>query len=90
VVSDREALLSKGLIAGNINLISVDKLDKHYKAKVKIRLQHEGAEATVSPYKNHRVKIVFDEPQMSVTPGQSAVFYVKDTVLGGGIIEKAL
>jgi len=89
VVSDRESLLSKGLIAGNLNLISIDKLDKPHKAKVKIRFQHEGAEATVSPYGNHRVKIVFDEPQMSVTPGQSAVFYIGDTVLGGGIIEES-
>ena len=90
VVSEREALLSKGLTASGVNLISVDKLEGHCRARVKIRLQHQGAEAVVSPYGQDRVKIIFDEPQMSITPGQSAVFYVDDIVLGGGIIEEAI
>lgn len=89
VVSDRDALLSKGLIARDLNFIPVEKLDKAYRVKVKIRLQHKGAEAELFPYGEGRAKIVFDESQMSVTPGQSAVFYVDDTVLGGGIIEQA-
>jgi tRNA-uridine 2-sulfurtransferase len=90
VVSEKEALLSAGLIASGINLIAVEKLEGPCKAKVKIRLQHAGADAVVSPYKNNNVKIMFDEPQISVTPGQSAVFYVDDSVLGGGIIERAI
>jgi len=90
VVSDRSSLFSKGLIAGGINLIASDKLEGPCRAKVKIRLQHQGAEAVISPCENKKVEIIFDEPQLSITPGQSAVFYADDTVLGGGIIEKAI
>jgi len=90
VVSDRDALLSKGLIAGSINLIAADELEGHCRAKVKIRLQHQGAEAVVSPCDGDRVKVIFDEPQMAITPGQSAVFYLDDTVLGGGVIEEGI
>ncbi len=90
VVGDKGSLFSKGLIASSLNLISIDKLDKPSRARVKIRFQHEGAQATISPFGRNGAKVVFDEPQMSVTPGQSAVFYVDDTVVGGGIIERSL
>jgi tRNA-specific 2-thiouridylase len=90
VVSDRENLLAKGLIAANLNLIAVDRLEGPHKVKAKIRLQHKEADATLFPHENNRAKIIFDEPQMSVTPGQSAVFYADDLVLGGGIIEHAI
>jgi tRNA-uridine 2-sulfurtransferase len=90
VVSEKEALLSSGLIASSINLIAIEKLESPYKAKVKIRLQHAGADAFVSALEGDKVKILFDEPQISVTPGQSAVFYTDDAVLGGGIIESAV
>jgi len=90
VVSDKEALFSKGLLVSGINLIAADRLEGPYRVKVKIRLQHQGAEAMVSPYGDDKAKIIFDEPQLSITPGQSAVFYLDDTVLGGGIIEEAI
>ncbi len=90
VVSERENLFSEGLIATDLNLIAVDRIDGPYKIKAKIRLRHKEADATVFPYGTNKAKIVFDEPQMSVTPGQSAVLYSEDTVFGGGIIERAL
>ena len=43
---------------------------------------------TVIPLENYRVRIVFDEPQFSITPGQAAVWYDGEKVLGGGIIER--
>jgi tRNA-specific 2-thiouridylase len=89
-VSGKESLFSKGLISRDLNLIAIDELDRPYRVKVKIRLQHKETDAELLPYRNNRGKIIFDEPQMSVTPGQAAVFYLDDTVLGGGIIEKAL
>ncbi len=90
IVSDRDNLLSEGLIATDLNLIAVDQLEKPHKVKAKIRLQHKEADATLFPHENNRAKIIFDEPQMSVTPGQSAVFYADDVVLGGGIIEHSI
>jgi len=90
VVGDRDGLFSEGLIAKDVNLISIERLDLPYKVKVKIRLQHTEVDATVLPYDNSRVKVLFNEPQMSVAPGQSAVLYSDDTVFGGGVIERAL
>jgi tRNA-specific 2-thiouridylase len=55
---------------------------------VKIRNKHVPAWATLTPDPDsHRVEVRFDEPQRAVTPGQSAVFYEGDLVLGGGWIE---
>ena len=90
VVSEKEALFSNGLIARDLNLISIDKLEGSHNVKVKIRLQHQGAEAELMPSADNKAKILFNEPQLAVTPGQSAVFYMGDTVLGGGIIEEAI
>ncbi len=53
---------------------------------VKIRYNHPGTRATVTPIENHRAQIRLDEPQRAVTPGQAAVFYDDDVVLGGGWI----
>jgi tRNA-specific 2-thiouridylase len=90
VVSDRKNLVSEGLIAANLNLIAVDQLERPHKVKAKIRLQHKEADATLFAHENDRAKLIFDEPQISVTPGQSAVFYSDDIVFGGGVIERAL
>ncbi len=90
VVSDKKGLLSEGLIAADINLIAVERLDRPYKVKAKIRLQHKETSATLFPHQSNKAKIVFNKPQMSVTPGQAAVFYSDDMVLGGGLIEQAL
>lgn len=90
VVGRKADLASEGLIARDVNLIALDRVDRPYKVKAKIRQKHREAGATIFPYENNRVKLVFEEPQMAVTPGQSAVFYSGDTVLGGGIIERVL
>ena len=89
IVSDRENV-SKGLVAADLNLISVDRIDQPQQVQVKIRLQHKEADATVFPPAENQTRILFKEPQMSVTPGQSAVLYDDDTVLGGGVITAAL
>jgi tRNA-uridine 2-sulfurtransferase len=58
-------------------------------ATVKIRYSHPGATATLTTLKNGRVRIRLHEPQRAVTPGQAAVFYDRDLVLGGGWICRA-
>jgi len=90
VVGSKEKLLAGGLIAGDLNFLSIQQLERPITATVKIRLNHTDADATVSPYKNGSAKIEFLEPQEGICPGQSAVFYSNDTVIGGGIIIKAL
>ena len=90
VVTEKENLFSKGLIADHLNLIAVDRLDRPYDIQAKIRLQHKEVDATLSPFKDRKAQILFREPQLSVTPGQSVVFYLEDIVLGGGIIEQAI
>ena len=56
------------------------------RALVKVRYRHKGALATINLLSAQEAKIVFDEDVSSITPGQSAVFYDDETVLGGGII----
>ena len=53
---------------------------------VKIRYNHPGAHATVVPLEDHRARVSLHEPQKAVTPGQAAVLYDDDVVLGGGWI----
>ncbi|MDP2043917.1 MAG: tRNA 2-thiouridine(34) synthase MnmA [Candidatus Omnitrophota bacterium] len=62
-------------------------LKKKVEIKVRIRYNHKESLASVSPVKG-KLKISFKKPQFAITPGQSAVFYDRDIVLGGGIIEK--
>jgi len=83
----KEDLFSKKLTAAQVNWCSIPKPQEPLKAMVKIRRQHQPAPATITALHNDIAKIVFDEPQMSVTAGQSAVFYDGDIVLGGGIIQ---
>lgn len=90
IVSDQSEIMSRGLTAKDINLISVDNIEGPVRVDVKIRLQHKGAPAVLSDLGNGRAEVIFDEPQLAVTPGQSAVFYVGDVVLGGGVIERSI
>lgn len=90
VVSPKENLWSKALMATDLTLIAAERLDRPRRVKARIRLKHKEAPATIYPYENNRVKVQFEERQLAVTPGQSVVFYLEDVVFGGGLIEKAL
>jgi tRNA-specific 2-thiouridylase len=90
VAGTKEELVANGLVAGRVNWISSPKLEGEAEALVQIRYRHPGAPAVVSPLKGGKVRVEFKIPQRSVTPGQAAVFYQGDEVLGGGWIEKSL
>ncbi len=87
IIGEEKYLYSKELIANSVNFISVPNANNGLQAQVKIRYKSPAASATIYSLSDGRVRVVFDEPQKAVTPGQSAVFYDGDRVLGGGIIE---
>jgi len=87
-VGRNDQLLRSRLIAKEVNWISAAGLPSPARAQVKIRNRHVAAAATLCPDSDlSRVEVRFDEPQRAVTPGQAAVFYDGDLVLGGGWIE---
>jgi tRNA-specific 2-thiouridylase len=69
-----------------VNWLSIEAPNAAIEAAVKIRYLHPGAGARITPCGEGRVEIVFNEPQRALTPGQSAVFYDGDRVLGGGLV----
>ncbi len=70
-----------------VNYVSIPEAEEPFRAQVKIRYQAPPADALVTPLERGRALVRFDRPQKAVTPGQSAVFYDEDCLLGGGIIE---
>ncbi|MBF0484339.1 MAG: tRNA 2-thiouridine(34) synthase MnmA [Candidatus Omnitrophica bacterium] len=87
IIGPQKDLLSSKLIARDLNWIAIPSLDKSMRVKAKIRLHHPEADCIITPEGNGQVKVEFNEPQKSISPGQSIVFYEGDTVIGGGIID---
>jgi tRNA-specific 2-thiouridylase len=88
IVGRNEDLLRSRLVAREVNWVSWQGLSAPARAEVKIRNKHLAAGATLHPGSGTGcVEVHFDEPQRAVTPGQAAVFYSGDLVLGGGWIE---
>jgi tRNA-uridine 2-sulfurtransferase len=77
------------LTAGRVNFIAGAPPAEPLRVTAKIRHNHEPAAATVRWLGEERAEVVFDEPQRAITPGQSCVWYQGDSVLGGGVIERA-
>lgn len=86
VLGPKEALYSDKLIAGAFNWISGKIPTAPVRCGVKTRYRQTEQPATATPLGDGRVRVEFDAPQRAVTPGQSAVLYDGDTVLGGGVI----
>jgi tRNA-specific 2-thiouridylase len=88
VVGRNEQLLRGSLAAREVNWLSIAPITGPRRAQIKIRNKHVASPATLFPTGTpERVEARFDEPQRAVTPGQAAVFYDGDLVLGGGWIE---
>ena len=86
VLGRNEDLFSTEADAADFNWISGESLKQAIRCKVKIRYRQAEQWATVTPCDEHDVHISFDDPQRAVTPGQAAVLYDGDIVLGGGTI----
>lgn len=94
IVGSKEDLKSKILFADNINWINYPNvgangyspLHSPLKVKAKIRYNHPMADVVVYSESKNSVKVVFEQPQSAITPGQAVVFYKGEEVLGGGWI----
>ena len=89
VVGEVEQLDAPGLVARDVNWLSIAAPSAELRADVKIRYRAAEAPAVLRPLGQGRVEVVFDRPQRAITPGQAAVFYQGEVCLGGGWIESA-
>jgi tRNA-specific 2-thiouridylase len=88
-IGPEERLYASGLLAEQVKWTSA-RPDKRFRADVKIRYRTPAAPATITPLPDGAARVEFDEPQRAITPGQAAVFYDGDEVLGGGAILRTL
>ncbi len=88
VVGDRTKVTQPECTVNQVNWVSMAEPSTPIRAEVQIRYRSSPTPVTVIPLEDSRVRLVFDEPQFSITPGQAAVWYDGDKVLGGGIIEQ--
>lgn len=86
VIGENKDIFSNRLIAGNINFMSVERLDKPMSVTAKIRYSHKGASCMISMLDDAHAEVIFDEPVRAVTKGQAVVFYEDDYIVGGGVI----
>ncbi len=89
-VGPNEALYRKELLANDWNWIAIDSLTAPIRATAKARSRMVEHPATVYPETDGFARVVFDEPQRALTPGQAVVLYDGDTVIGGGTITEIL
>jgi len=85
-----EELFAADLAVREVNWVSIPPPEEKIEAEVQIRYRHPGAPGTLVPLEGGRVRVELKIPQRAVTPGQAAVFYRGDEVLGGGWIERSL
>jgi tRNA-uridine 2-sulfurtransferase len=87
VVGSRSELYAKSFTAKGVNWIAIAPPEEPLRANVRIRYRANEASAMITPTEAGRVRVEFDEPQTAIAPGQAAVFYDGDKVVGGGWIE---
>ena len=85
IVGEEAELYKKEITVSDINLLLVDEIKNLMEVTVKTRYSSKEAKAKIIQ-EGTNIKVLFDEPQKAITPGQSAVFYIDDIVLGGGKI----
>lgn len=86
IVGSGDYLPGKQYTAARMNWITIPELTEPIRVRARIRYRHTEADATIFPEETGTVRVVFDEPQRAITPGQATVFYDGDKVVGGGWI----
>jgi tRNA-specific 2-thiouridylase len=89
-VGENKELFESSFVVTNVNWIAFDSLEKQTDCEIKIRYQHVPQKGKIYPLTDDQVMVKFNEPERAITPGQSAVFYQGEVVLGGGIIDKVV
>jgi len=89
VVGEAEELESLEYTARDVNWVAFNAPTEPVRAEVKVRYRHDPSPATIYPSPGNRARIVFDEPQRAITPGQATVFYDGEEVVGGGWIVRS-
>ncbi len=87
IVGREDELLRQEFVVHKTNWICIEKLQQEMRVSVKIRYASNEVEAIIKPLENNDVLVKLVRPKKAVTPGQSAVFYLGDDVLGGGVIK---
>jgi tRNA-specific 2-thiouridylase len=88
IVGNRESAVSADCTVGRMNWVSIPEPTAPIRAEAQVRYRSPAVPVQVIPLENQRIRLIFEEPQFSITPGQAAVLYDGERVLGGGIIEK--
>jgi tRNA-specific 2-thiouridylase len=88
-VGQRESLEKMGLIASRFNWQS-DRPEGPIACLAQIRARHQAVPATVTALDDERARVIFENPQAAITPGQAVTVYQEDLVLGGGWIDRAI
>lgn len=89
IVGTENETYKKEMLVKDVNLLLVDELKDKMEVLVKTRYSSKEEKAIIEMTENNVIKVIFDNPIQRITPGQSAVFYIDDIVLGGGIIESS-
>ncbi|WP_267384141.1 tRNA 2-thiouridine(34) synthase MnmA [Cyanobacterium sp. uoEpiScrs1] len=88
IVANRNNARCSDCHVNRMNWISIPEPSSPIQVEAQIRYRSPAVSVNVIPLGNHRIKLIFDDPQFGVTPGQAAVLYDGEIVLGGGIIER--
>jgi tRNA-uridine 2-sulfurtransferase len=90
IVGDRDSAVHQECWVKRVNWVSIAPPTTPLRAEVQIRYRAQPVPVTIVPFLEtaDRVKLIFDEPQFGITPGQAAVWYHGDLLLGGGILER--
>jgi tRNA-specific 2-thiouridylase len=90
MVGEEKEVYGDTFIVNSVNWINSREMTSSFTAQVKIRYNHPGSEAVISTKGKGEVQVEFKTPQKAITPGQAAVFYDGETVIGGGWIQEVI
>lgn len=89
-VGENEELFNSSFVVSDVNWIAFKSLEKELDCEIKIRYQHVPQDGRIYPLTEGEVMVTFNRPERAITPGQSAVYYDGEVVLGGGVIDKVV